>query len=293
MAVFVQVAENGSFTAAAKVLGLPKSTVSQRVAELEDALGVRLMLRTTRRLTLTHAGQLYLQHCQRMVDAARAANAAISQLRVAPAGRIRLTVPEASGIRLFPAMIQAFHTRYPQIEVDCLVTDNIVNLVEEGIDIAFRTGKQADSTFVSRRVGPVRRVLVASPTYLEQSGLPDTLDELSRHAGLLHYAVPAWPLYSNDEVKTVELKAVLRSNSLLHLLETAKADLGIALLPYFLCQHELASGQLLLLLPNHPPTRNDYYMVTAGRHNQPAALLAFMQFIEEYGLARQLEGSME
>lgn len=290
MAVFAQVAESGSFTAAAQSLGLPKSTVSQRVAELENGLGVRLMTRTTRKLHLTYAGQVYLDHCRRMMDAARAANAAMSQLRDAPAGRLRITVPEASGTRLFPVMMQVFHARYPQILVDCVVTDSELDLVKEGIDVAFRTGRLLDSSMVCRRLARIRRVLVASPAYLQQRGRPSDAGDLARHAGLIHYPIPRWPLQRGDEIVYAEPETAAYSNSLLYLLEMAQAGAGIAMLPRAMCQRELATGKLELVLPDLPPTSNDYFVITPSRDNQPAALTAFLAFVDDYGLGRRLSG---
>ena len=252
MALFVQVAASGSFTAAALASGLPKSTVSQRVAELEAALGVRLLHRTTRRLSLTAAGQVYLAHCETMLDAAHAADAAISRLRDEPAGNLRLTAPEASGILLLPPLLAAFHARHPAVTVECVITDAHLDLVAERIDLALRTGQLGDSSFVSRRVGTVRRVLVAAPRYLERHGAP------------------------------------LRANNLNILRGLAVAGAGIALLPWFLVRDALENGSVALVLPEHPPTDNSYYAVYPGRSHRPAALSALLDFIDQFGLASYL-----
>ncbi|WP_028444883.1 LysR family transcriptional regulator [Chitinimonas koreensis] len=288
MAVFAQVVESGSFTAAAARLGLPKSTVSQRLAELEAALGVRLLQRTTRKLSLTGAGQAYLVHCQAMLEAARAADAAVSRLRDAPAGRLRITVPEASGVRLLPELLAAFRARHPQIELDCLVTDAHLDLVADRIDLAFRTGRLHDSSHVSRRVGTVRRVLVASPGYLAREGEPGRPEELARHACLLHASAPQWLLRGEQGTVAVTPAAGYSANSLCHLLEAAAAGAGIAMLPAFLCRDELANGRLRTLLDGCPPVPNDYYAVYPSRSHLPAALLALLDFVEEWDLAARL-----
>ena len=289
MALFVQVAHAGSFTAAAGVTGLPKSTVSQRVAELETALGVRLLHRTTRRLSLTAAGQVYLTHCETMLDAAHAADAAISRLRDEPAGNLRLTAPEASGILLLPPLLAAFHARYPAVTVECVITDAHLDLVAERIDLALRTGQLGDSTFVSRRVGTVRRVLVASPAYLAQHGIPHQAADLARHQLLLHDVLPQWPLRS--EGKTVQVPAtgaLLRANNLNTLRGLAVAGAGIGLLPWFMVRDALEAGSLQLVLPEHPPTDNSYYVVYPGRSHRPAALSALLEFIDQFDLASYL-----
>ncbi len=289
MALFVQVAHAGSFTAAAAATGLPKSTVSQRVAELEAALAVRLLHRTTRRLSLTAAGQVYLTHCETMLDAAHAADAAISRLRDEPAGNLRLTAPEASGILLLPPLLAAFHASYPAVTVDCVITDAHLDLVAERIDLALRTGQLGDSSFVSRRVGTVRRVLVASPGYLEQHGTPAQPSDLARHQLLLHDVLPQWPLRSDGKIVQVPATgALLRANNLNTLRGLAVAGAGIALLPWFMVRDALEAGSLQLVLPEHPPTDNSYYAVYPGRSHRPAALSALLEFIDQFDLASYL-----
>ncbi len=289
MALFVQVAHAGSFTAAATATGLPKSTVSQRVAELETALGVRLLHRTTRRLSLTAAGQVYLTHCETMLDAAHAADAAISRLRDEPAGNLRLTAPEASGILLLPPLLAAFHTRYPAVSVECVITDAHLDLVAERIDLALRTGQLGDSTFVSRRVGTVRRVLVAAPAYLQRHGTPAHPADLARHQLLLHDVLQQWPLHSEGKVVQVPATgALLRANNLNTLRGLAVAGAGIALLPWFMVRDALEAGSVQLVLPEHPPTDNSYYVVYPGRSHRPAALSALLEFIDEFELASYL-----
>ncbi|MDN4056844.1 LysR family transcriptional regulator [Massilia sp. YIM B02769] len=289
MALFVQVAHAGSFTAAATATGLPKSTVSQRVAELETALGVRLLHRTTRRLSLTAAGQVYLTHCETMLDAAHAADAAISRLRDEPAGNLRLTAPEASGILLLPPLLAAFHARYPAVSVECVITDAHLDLVAERIDLALRTGQLGDSTFVSRRVGTVRRVLVASPAYLQRHGTPAHPADLARHQLLLHDVLQQWPLHSEGKVVQVPATgALLRANNLNTLRGLAVAGAGIALLPWFMVRDALEAGSVQLVLPEHPPTDNSYYVVYPGRSHRPAALSALLEFIDEFELASYL-----
>uniref|UniRef100_UPI0035B495E3 LysR family transcriptional regulator n=1 Tax=Chitinimonas sp. TaxID=1934313 RepID=UPI0035B495E3 len=261
MAIFAQVCEAGSFTAAAALLHLPKSTVSQRVAELEDALGIRLLQRSTRRLSLTEAGQIYLGHCKMMLDAANAADAAVSRLRDSPSGSLRLTVPEATGICLMPDLLCAFRLRYPQVTVHCEVSDARLDLLGERIDLAFRTGKLDDSSYVSRRIGQVRRVLVASPGYLALRGTPASSADLLAHNCLVHSAATQWRLQTGPVSETITPAGGFSSNSLLSLLNIALRDGGIAMLPAFLCRTQLASGSLREVLPEQAPAMGDYYAI--------------------------------
>lgn len=289
MALFALVVREGSFTAAARVSGLPKSTVSQRVAELEAMLGVRLLHRSTRRLSLSEAGQVYLQHCQVMLEAANAADAALSRLRDAPAGSLRMTAPEASGTLLLPALLAAFSRRYPAVTVECIISDAQLDLIGERIDLALRTGLLADSSFVSRRIGPVSRVLVAAPDYLAREGWPQAPADLQQHRLLLHAVLPQWPLQHGGEIIRVDAsRASLRANNLNTLRQMALAGAGIALLPRFMVRQALADGHLCCLLPDNPPPDNHYYAVYPSRSHRPAALTALLDFIDEYDLAAQL-----
>lgn len=289
MALFALVAREGSFTAAARQSGLPKSTVSQRVAELENTLGMRLLHRSTRRLSLSEAGQVYLQHCLVMLDAANAADAALSRLRETPVGTLRITAPEASGTLLLPPLLAAFSSRYPGVTVECVISDAQLDLIAERIDLALRTGELADSSFVSRRIGPVSRVLVASPAYLAGEGWPQTPADLARHRLLLHDVLPSWPLgHAGDTVRINASQATLRANNLNTLRQLALAGAGIALLPRFMVREALQNGALQAVLPGNPPPDNQYYAVYPGRSHRPAALTALLDFIDEYDLAAQL-----
>lgn len=285
MALFSQVADSGSFTAAAKVLGLPKSTVSQRVAELESVLGVRLLQRTTRKLSLTGAGQLYLSHCRTMLDAAEAAHAAVSRLREQPTGHLRITMPEVSGVTLFPDLVTAFRGRYPGIEIDVVVTDAHLDLVQERIDLAFRTGPLEDSSFVCRRLGDVRRVLVAAPGYLARHGEPETPGDLLQHACLVHHPARAWPLEAASGIVRVEPVPRVLSNSLLLLSALAERGEGIGMFPAYMVRAALQQGRLKTVMPASPVTRNAYYVIYPSRTHMSAALGAMLDFVADYGLA--------
>lgn len=289
MALFALVAENGSFTAAARQTGLPKSTVSQRIAQLEQAIGIRLLHRTTRKLSLTDAGQEYLLHCQRMLDAAHAADAAMSRLRQSPSGRLRITAPEAAGQILLPGLIAAFRRRYPDVAVECVITDAYLDLVSERIDLALRAGKQSDSSYVARRIGSLRRVLVASPDYLTRRGQPRQPNDLATHQLLLHSAMPLWPLQNGAEVINIDAGgSSLQSSNLHSLLALAEQGMGIALLPWFLARASLTSGALVTVLADFPPTDNDYYLLYPSRKHMSAALTAMLDFVGEYRLAQLL-----
>ena len=289
MAIFALVAECGSFTAAAAKLGLPKSTVSQRVAELEEQVGLRLLQRTTRKLSLTEAGRVYLGHCQAMMEEMHAADAALSALRDAPSGELRLTAPEASAHRLLPPMLAAFSDAYPQVALQLIVSDQHLDLVSERIDLAFRTGRLEDSSFVSRKLGRVKRVLVAAPDYLDRLGRPDVLSSLAQHHCLVHQSAPHWLFEEGNAEQSITPMPALRSNSLVYLLQMALLGRGIAMLPAFMCAEELASGRLERVLPGERLVPNAYYAIYPSRSHLPAALSAMLEFVRKWDLARLIE----
>jgi DNA-binding transcriptional LysR family regulator len=291
MALFAAVVDCGSFSGAARQLGLPKSTVSQRVAELEQALSLRLLHRTTRKLSLTEAGQLYVDYCRRIVETGQAADAALSRLSGTPAGRLRLTSPEASGRVLLPQLLARFHQRHPHVTVEVILTDAQLDLVTERIDLALRAGRMTDSSFVSRRLGPVRRLLVAAPDYLQRLGEPQTPAELARHALLVHDGAAQWPLRAGTSVHTVVPTAPPHlSNNLGYLQMLALAGEGIAMLPHYLCHDDLAAGRLRIVLEAFPPQDTIYYAIYPSRRHPSAALLALLDFLAEFRFDRLLAG---
>jgi len=292
IAQFVQVIDSGSFTHAARVLALPKSTLSQRIAQLEEELGVRLLQRSTRRLSLTTAGQAFLGHARAMHASARAAQTAVSRLREENVGRLRVTAPEASGQALFAPLVAAFRERYPRIELDFLVTDAHLDLVAEGVDLAFRTGRLVDSTLVSRRIAQVTRLLVASPAYLMRRGAPGSLDDLQQHDCLVHHPARRWIFSGETGDQEFETPPhSLSSNSLCFLQTLAERGAGIAMLPAAICGKAFEEGRLVRVLADRPLIPNDYYMLYPSRLRPTAAVETFMAFLEESGFAQRLSGA--
>ena len=180
MGLFATVVEQGSFTRAAELLGMPKSSVSQKISRLESQLGVRLLQRTTRRLSLTPQGELYVEHCQGLLALARSANLAMARLRSAPAGRVRITAPEATGTLLLGRILAEFRALYPEVVLELTLSDEQLDLVGEGYDLALRAAPLKDSSLICRRIGQVARHLVAAPAYLA----------VPRHAAAVERAGP-------------------------------------------------------------------------------------------------------
>ncbi|MFM5295625.1 LysR family transcriptional regulator [Aeromonas veronii] len=277
MGLFATVVEQGSFTRAAELLGMPKSSVSQKISRLESQLGVRLLQRTTRRLSLTPQGELYVEHCQGLQAMARSANLAMARLRSAPAGRVRITAPEATGTLLLGRILAEFRALYPEVVLELTLSDEQLDLVGEGYDLALRAAPLKDSSLICRRIGQVARHLVAAPAYLAAHGMPQQLSELGRYACLVHSAMPVWPLQEGGW----RPQGACVSNSLLALREMALHDGGIALLPHHVCEGDLVAGRLQKVLPDQPIPANPFYLIYPSREHLAPALRTLMDFVAE------------
>lgn len=277
MGLFATVVEQGSFTGAAEVLGMPKSSVSQKISRLESRLGVRLLQRTTRRLSLTPQGELYVEHCRALLALARSANLAMARLRDAPAGRVRITAPEATGTLLLGKILAEFRALYPEVVLELTLCDEQLDLVGEGYDLALRAAPLKDSSLICRRIGQVPRHLVAAPDYLARHGEPQQLSELGRHACLVHSALPVWPLQEGGW----RPQGACLSNSLLALRELALNGGGIALLPEHVCRGDLAAGLLQQVLPEHSIPPNPFYLIYPSREHLAPALRSLMDFVAD------------
>ena len=183
--VFARVVETRSFTAAAQQLGLPKSTVSRKIAQLEERLGVRLLQRTTRKLNLTEVGQAYYERCQRIVQDIAAAEQVVTDMQTAPRGLLRVTVPNDLGSTYLGALVADFLLAYPEIQVDLDLADRVVDLIEEGIDLGIRVGPLVESTLIARKLGAVQMRMCASSEYVAKRGAPATIAELADHDALV------------------------------------------------------------------------------------------------------------
>ncbi len=277
MASFALVVKHKSFTGAAKALGVPRSTVSQQVSALEEQLDVKLLLRSTRSLSLTTAGEVYYKHCNRMLIAAEDANFALNDWRDHPTGKLRITAPEASGIIIHGPLLARFQQRYPSIEVELLVTDDKLDVIKQGIDVAFRTGPLPDSTMVCRKLSKIDRCVVASPQYLVDLPEP-TVNTLRDYECLGHFSLTHWPLLNQSRVEKIEVPVKFNCNSLMALREACMAGRGLAMLPTFVCRTQIEAGELTVLTGLKAPD-NDYYMLYPDRKKQSKALKCYLDFI--------------
>ncbi|HEL5339986.1 TPA: LysR family transcriptional regulator [Stenotrophomonas maltophilia] len=271
--VFVQVAETRSFVAAGRLLGVSASAVGKRVARLEEKLGVRLFHRSTRSVTLTAEGTLFLERSRRILTEIEAAEQELSQASATPRGRLRVSLPLVSSLVL--SVLGDFMAAYPEIELDLDFTDRMVDVIEEGFDAVVRTGSPADSRLTARRLGAFRSLLVASPDYLAQRGVPRTPSDLLGHA-CLHYRYPnsgkleTWPLRRAPGEPDLPLPTTMICNNIETRVCFALQGRGIACLPDFAIREPLADGKLLPVLPDHVERTGEFHVLwPASRHPSP------------------------
>lgn len=284
MVVFARVVDAGGISAAARVMGLSKSAVSKQLSALEDRLGARLLQRTTRRMSLTEAGAGFLEHCRRVVAEAEAAESAIGALQGEPRGTLRVNAPMTFGIMHLAAIIPDFMARHPQLGVDMVLNDRMVDLLDEGFDVAVRIGKLADSSLVARKLAPARRVMVAAPSYLDRRGRPAALAELAQHDVLSYSYVPAaeeWRFDGPGGEESVRVTSRLRANNGDILLAACLAGSGIAALPTFISGPSLRAGSLVRVLPHLERTDFAIHAVWPTARHLSAKVRAFVDFLAE------------
>ncbi|MGD1879937.1 MAG: LysR family transcriptional regulator [Kiloniellaceae bacterium] len=285
MEVFAEVVDAEGFSAAARNLGLSKSAVSKQVGRLEDRLGVRLLNRTTRRLSLTEAGATFYAACRRVLDEAETAERAVANLSEAPRGLLKLNAPMSFGFLHLGHAIPGFRDRYPQITLEAAMNDRFVDLVEEGYDVALRIGDLADSSLLARRLAPCRAVLCASPDYLDRHGRPRRPEDLAGHHCLL-YANQAnpreWTLRGPAGPRAVKVDGPLVANNGDVLCGAAVGGMGITRLPTFIVGDHLRAGRLEVVLPGFPPPEQGIHAVYPHSRNLSVKVRVFVDFLAEY-----------
>ncbi len=283
--VFVAVIESGGFSAAARTLGVSKSAVSKRINHLESHLGVRLLHRTTRKLSLTEAGELYYEHAAQALSAAGKAEDAVTKLQGEPQGKLKISSPMSFGRLHVAPLIPKFLQRYPKLQIDLMMDDKNIDLVAGGFDIAIRAGDMPDSTLIARKLAPLRQVLCASPTYIERYGMPVTPSELcKRNCILFSYSGDAneWTLNKDDQSEAVMVSGSYRVNNSEAILEALREGVGIGRLPTFVAGPDLKAGNLLRVLDSYHMPDHIFYAVFPERQYLPAKVRAFLDFAVEY-----------
>lgn len=284
IAVFARVVESGSFTRAAEQLGVPKSTVSRAVARLEERLGVSLLARSTRVVRLTEAGTAYHQRITAALGLIGNAEDEVAQLQGAPRGKIRITAPYDIGGDFLAEVVARFSARHPEVHVDVVLTNRVVDLIAEGFDLALRAGKLRDSSLIARKLGAMDHRLVAAPAYLAERGTPAAPADLGHHACLLYRPQDGkarWILEGAGGQVSVEVAGPVGADDLVFLRVAALAGGGIALLPAFLCAADVAAGRLVHVLPGYARTGDALYLVHPPGEQLPRRVALFRDFLIE------------
>ncbi len=277
MAVFVKVVETGGFQRAAEALGMPKSSVSRKVASLEERLGVRLLHRTTRTVRTTDIGQGYYDRLARLVRDAEAAEDAVRQCQDEPTGTLRISVP-TTGTGSFMRMVFGFSKRYPRVSLEVLSTDRFVDLVRERIDVAIRAGELSDSGLVARKLARSQLRFVASPAYLDERGRPESVADLAKHDGVGGGRLESNPVWHLADGTTVPVRARVRVTSMANAVDAAVAGLGLALVPDPFVQSEIEQGLLERVLPD-VAARASVSIVYPSRDNLSTNVRAFVDYL--------------
>lgn len=284
MQYFACVMKEGGFTAAARVLGVPKSTLSRRVARLEEQLNVRLINRSTRRLVLTDIGREYLRHCEVVIAAAEAAHDTIDHAQQAPRGRVRLTAPMEICRNLLAPVLPEFLAQYPEVSLKLDVVNRSVDLIEEGVDVAVRVRPSIeDSSLVMRRIATSAVLLVAAPALVQRIGKPSSPQGLEHYPSLsMTFADgrPRWKLYDVDgKPTTIKHDPLLVTEDMTVLSEAAIAGTGIVSLPGFICYPAIDAGTLQVLLPDWKFPPGQIHIVYPHRRGLLPAVRALVDFL--------------
>ncbi len=285
MAIFVQVVDYGSFSAAAEKLGITKSAVSQKISQLEEELGSRLLHRTTRKLNLTEAGTIYLEGCRQMMEAADGANQKIGQFNKEPSGTLRISCSHDFSAEHLVPLLGPFMKKHPKLSLEIDGSDEVINLVEEQIDLAIRIGNLNESGWIARKIGDLQEIIVASPTYLSRHGTPKEPAELANHQWVAftrkkqpYQLLLAGP--KGDQQK-IRLYGRARTNSAMSMREMIKAGMGLGQTLQLNVRDELANGQLVQLLSDYRSEAIGIYAVYPQRAHLPLKVRAAIDYLIE------------
>ncbi len=280
---FVAVAETESFTQAAKRLDVSTAQVSRQVSALETRLATRLFYRTTRRVSVTEAGRIYYQHCRQVLDALDDAERSITNLQLSPRGKLRLTAPITYGEKRIAPLVNEFVVRYPELDVEMNLTNQKLDLVGGGYDLAVRLGKLEDSSMMARRLSSRTLYVCASPQYLAARGTPHELAELAQH-NCLQGNLDYWRFQEQGQPRNVRVSGNIRCDSGRALLDAALKGIGIVQLPDYYVQTALDTGQLLPLLTDYREDDDGIWAVyPQTRHLSPKVRMLLDFLVESLG----------
>ena len=284
IAVFIRVVDAGSFSGAAKLLGLPRSTVSRKVAQLEESLGIRLLQRSTRKLNLTQAGREYYQQCSNAITNIEKANQQACNLQQSPSGSLRITAPLVAQNGFMCDWINEFIAMFPDVNAEVLLTDDNIDMIERGIDVAFRAGALSDSSLVARRLVETRLVLCASPEYLSKAAPINSLNDIKLQQCILvgdAQSTANWRLQNESQSAVIPLNSKLIVNSMEFALNACLAGIGIGLIPDAMVADFIETGRLKQVLTDYSSEIGGLYVVYPSRENLSITVRTFVDFICE------------
>jgi DNA-binding transcriptional LysR family regulator len=285
MAVFAVIVREGSFTAAARVVGVSKASLSEHVRKLEASVGVRLLQRTTRRLSVTEAGEIYYRSCAQILDEAESANAALAVLQAEPTGTLRVTAPHSLGPSLVVPSIAEFSRLYPKVRLDLRFSDARVDLLEHEIDVAIRSGWPEESSLVSRKLAPMPQYLCASPAYLARAGRPTRLADLAEHLWVLLSGVSPQQSCTFQTPAGTWQRATPHGRTLTDSAAALHAFLlcghGIGVLPAYMLEDDVKSGRLVRLLADHALPEGGVYALFPSRRQLSTKVARFIEILSE------------
>lgn len=282
--IFVRVVESGSFSAVARSAGIGQPAISKQVTALEAHLGAQLLHRTSRSLSLTEAGQDFYESAVRLIDNLEAAESRVGRGQSAPSGLIRVTVAPVFGRLYIVPRLQEFFTRYPDIVVETVVTDRVLNLVEEGVDLAIHNGDLKDSTLIARKIATTPVITVGSPAYLKKHGEPASPSELDRHRCVIYAprgAPRAWRFRGKFGNIEIQPRGSFRTNDAEEIRAAVLTDLGLAHAPGWLFAREFALGDVRLVLRDYEPEPLSISAVRPAGRRLPTKVRIFIDFLTE------------
>ena len=279
---FVRTVETGSFSAVARELQTTQPTISKQIAALEDYLDVQLLTRSTRKLKLTEAGEQFYSHCQAILDTVDAAEASVGK-RQQPSGLLRINCPVTFGQRIIVPRLKRFLAQYPQIEMDLMLSDRVINLVEDGVDLAIRIGTKPEPSLIAEPIGTTCITTMAAASYLQQYGEPQSPKDLINHNCITYtqLAKPNEWRYQgpSNSPCVIKVKGNLKVDSSVAICQAVLSGLGIALAPTWLLGNNIHSGEVKLLFPDHQPDLLPIYAVYRRGRFQPAKIARFIEYL--------------
>ena len=297
MLYFAEVVDRGGFAAAGRTLGIPKSRLSRRIGELEARLGVRLLQRTTRKLSLTEAGQLYHRHCVAMREQADAAEEAVALVHDEPRGTVRITVPVTLAQTTIGPLVPAFLRLHPQVRIDMQVTNRVVDVVQEGVDIALRVRPTLEDSgsLVVKSFGPTAGLLLASPSLLERQGHPKGVEDLATLTTVAMSAIDgraSWSLRGpGGREFELQHRPVYTADDMITLKYAVLEGTGMGVLPDYLCTREIREGRLVPPLPGWAPRIGVMHAVFSSRRGMVPAVRRLLDYLGENVTAEGLNAS--